>query len=341
MEEEKTAPELVLPPPPNSTPPPDTPATDVSEDKLASPETGIGTLSAEDLRDRSKSSVSILSDYEDLTVLQEAGREVVYDSDFDEKLPEKPVQTVQPNLSVSSSASERPQSDSSEPSKKVLSVSESLASSKPEEEEKEEEDATTPVVTETVLEPSEPEMSESGTSVSSVPRSAEPTSTTVESDVSVDKSSEVFGDVVETVVLKENGRGSLTSEQDDEDGEKHLSVKEILRLTQEKERELMGNAVLPRKNKIDPTISRRYLSTDSENSDRGSEASDPPAKPPRARSKSPVRKPEAIVQPVKRAYGETDTSPSETLKGLRAVDSPILKLMDDINKDEDEVCYLI
>ena len=340
-EGEKTPPELVLPPPPDSTPPPDTPLTETLEDQLANTDAfkEAGTLSADDVRDRSKSSVSILSDYEDLTVLKEADREVVYDSDFDElESPEAPVRTSQ-SQSHSTSSPEPKQSDNEEP-KKLLSVSESLASSKPEEEEK----VLTPVtpVTPGVPEPEpEPEsaISESGTSVSSVPKGVEPQSTTVESDVSVDKT-EVFGDVSDTVLIKENGRGSLTSEQDDEEEERHLSVKEILRLAQEKERELMGNAVLVRKNKVDPTISRRYLSTDSENSDRGSEASDPPAKPPRARSKSPVRKtnskPEMIVQPTMKTMEGPDLSPSATLKGLRSVDSPILKLMDEMNKPEEE-----
>jgi len=336
-EGEKTPPELVLPGPPSSTPPPDTPLTDILEDQLAA----VGTLTADDLRDRSKSSVSILSDYEDLTVLQEADRDVVYDSDFDDlESPEVPARSVK-SQSQSVSSLEPKQSDSEEP-KKLLSVSESLASSKqeevfskPDEEEKVEDSLATPEP-----EPvSEPAMSESGTSVSSVPKGAEPQSTTVESDVSIDKT-EVFGDVSDTVVIKENGRGSYTSEQDEEEEEeRHPSVKEILRAAQEKEREVMGAAVMVRKNKVDPTISRRYLSTDSENSDRGSEASDPPAKPPRARSKSPIRnnnKPEMIVQPTMKARGETDTSPSATLKGLRTVESPVLKLMDQMNKPDDE-----
>ena len=332
-EGEKTPPELVLPPPPDSTPPPDTPLTETLEDQLTTPDVfkePPGTLTADDIRDRSKSSVSILSDYEDLTVLKEADREVVYDSDFEETAnPEAPVRT---SKSQSTSSAEPKQSDSDEPTKKLLSVSESLASSKPEEEEKVE------VAPPATASESEPAMSESGGSVSSVPKGSEPHSTTVESDVSVDKQ-EVFGDVSDTVVIKENGRGSLTSEQEqEEEEERHLSVKEILRLAQEKEREVMGNAVLVRKNKVDPTISRRYLSTDSENSDRGSEASDPPAKPPRARSKSPVRnKPEMIVQPtMKASCGVPDTAPSATLKGLRTVDSPILKLMDEMNRPDEE-----
>lgn len=337
-EGEKTPPELVLPGPPDSTPPPDTPLTDILEDQLAGHDNGTLGLCADDTRDRSKSSVSILSDYEDLSVLQEAGREVVYDSDFDELAPEVPVHPVQPR-SIPSPEPKQSDSDSqSLTSKKLLSVSESLASSisKPEEEEKEESPPPVPErqsITESAI-------SESGTSVSSVPKGgsvSEPQSTTVESDV---ESNKVFGDVSDTVVIKENGRGSLTSEQEEEEEEeKHLSVKEILRLAQEKERELMGNAVLVRKNKVDPTISRRYLSTDSENSDRGSEASDPPAKPPRARSKSPVRhnnKPEMIVQPTMKTSGEPDTSPSATLKTLRSVDSPILKLMDEMSKPDDE-----
>jgi hypothetical protein len=262
-------------------------------------------------------------------VLKEADRDVVYDSDFDDApSPEAPARS---SKSQSISSSEPKQSDSEEP-KKLLSVSESLASSKPEEVEKVEAppDASEP-------EP-EPAVSESGTSVSSVPKGAEPQSTTVESDVSVEKT-EVFGDESEAVMIKENGRGSLTSEQEDEEEERHLSVKEILRLAQQKERELMGNAVLVRKNKVDTNISRRYLSTDSDNSDRGSEASDPPAKPPRARSKSPVRnngKPEMIVQPTLKVRDEPDTSPSDTLKRLRSVDSPVLKLMESQSKPDDE-----
>nr|AEY80342.1 ABLIM class LIM protein ML093519b [Mnemiopsis leidyi] len=339
-EGEKTPPELVLPPPPDSTPPPDTPLTETLEDQLTTPDVfkdPPGTLTADDIRDRSKSSVSILSDYEDLTVLKEADREVVYDSDFEETA--NPEVSVRTSKSQSTSSVEPKQSDSDEP-KKILSVSDSLASSKHGEVEKEE------VAPSATASESEPAMSESGGSVSSVPKGSEPHSTTLESDVSVDKQ-EVFGDVSDTVVIKENGRGSLTSEQEqeqkEEEEERHLSVKEILRLAQEKERETMGNAVLVRKNKVDPTISRRYLSTDSENSDRGSEASDPPAKPPRSRSKSPVRnKPEMIVQPtMKSNHGVPDTAPSATLKGLRTVDSPILKLMDEMNRpDEEQIDYL-
>lgn len=305
------------------------------------------------MRDRAISDVSIKSDYEDLTVPQEMNREIVYDSDFEaEAKEEKPSKSPEPRPSSLTPEQEptvepvvesaRPISDSTAP--KSQSTAPNSVSTPPQ-------STSTPPGSVSGPPGSVSTPPKSVKSESTAPKSESTPSessleipqTNIESDKSEVDKFEVFTDVSEPVVVNENGKKSVSSEQpeEEEEDEKPLSVKEILRRAQEKEREALGAAVLPPKMATKPaSVTKRYLSTESEASDRSSEASDPPAKPPRA--KSPVR------GSVSKSEGKKFSTSSETtersispnsgisVRGLRTVDSPI-RLDEDVDNEEVEV----
>ena len=308
-------------------------------------------------QDTNKSSSSIASDYEELAILQESGKSVVHDSDFEENCqpPAKPNRASSVKSSKSGkSASVKSDKSASVKSEKSASVkSEKLASSS----------------FSSAKSDNSAAKSVSITSEQSLSPATKPRSVTVESDASLadSKTGDVFTDLSETVVLTpHNGKHSDSSsyvsdkenqekrdQEMEEEEERCLSVKEALNAAQEKERQAIGNAVLLRKtDRQDLVLSKKYLSTDSEMSDRSSEASDAPSKPPR--NKSPARNElretsvpkedlvhKGVITEQVRASSVVDSSPNTTIHGLRAVDSPILKLLDDLDKKDDEEVIII
>ena len=264
-----STPELILPPPSLTSPPLDSPEPPVPEENL---------FDSLDPRDRVNTDASYMSDYEELTVLTEENREVVYEADFREVAPEN--------------------TTTEEVSKETDEV--------PKEAEMEEKDDRTEEVTFDleVVPPATPE-----------PEDEKP------------------ADLVPVETVKQNGNISHKEEEGNS-----LTVKNVLGLAENNEEE--AQAVEPQK------TSRSLLSTGSESvSERGSERSGAPSKPPRSRSVSPVNSrnnprcssPPADViksEPLK-VLEAMDVIPNAAIRGLRQVDSPVLKLLDDLeNKDE-------
>jgi len=334
---EKDPPALVLPPPPTSTSP-DTPETEHRTDKLLDQqqESHHSNLGVTPSKDISKSSTSIASDYEDLRIPQESGKSVVYESDFDEQAA-KPIKPDRASSVKSAASAKSAKSGGSARSDKSID---------------------------------QPLKSISMTSESSLSPAAKPRSQTIESGHVSEEKAGVFTDVSEPIVLPHNGKHSdsssyLFDKENLEEEERQPSVKEIMRLAKEKEQ---ANSAPKRKtDRQDFVTSKKYLSTDSDMSDRGSEASDAPTKPPRTKSpvrnhlsqkgsprESPLREqaPEnddlhkAVItdqarNSIQLNRGAVDNSPNATVRGLRSVDSPIMKLLDDLdNKPEEQIDYL-
>ena len=275
-------------------------------------------------RDRvSTGAASYTSDYEDLTVLMEENREVVYDADFDEAEPAKEEASGETEVLkemdvVIDHVKEEPVVES-EPNDFTHNI----------------ETASPEIATPETASPeiASPQVPEAKISVE-------------QPDITL-----TLPSVVETgETVKVNG----IKTSDESDDEKPLSVKDLLKLAKEKEndQEVEPSAFLPRKtSRAETSISQSLLSTASETtSDRGSVKSDVPSKPVRSRSKSPVNNtprrrfvspPREVikceqVRPVE-SKEETAVSPSAAIRGLRQVDSPVLKLLDDLDKKEEQV----
>ena len=408
-------PELVIPPPPSATPPPDTPVEQAPElpPRENSPPPSGGALAVGSARDRrTKSATSIASDYEELTVLQEAGKQVIYDSDFEENLaPAKPARaaSIKSNKSITSAkstASDPPQPEIKEsvtesvtevpeeetptattlspditsdipidmPTEAPVDDDQVFSDEIPATEETKQEDSATALVTETdtVTEPVPEEPSTEtipetqptepipetqptepipepvvGPASFSESLPEEPSKETPEEPLKEPaKEPEKEPESLEPVPYESSRRSvssladsqisrsvSVVSERDEEgsgvEEERLVSVKDMLKRAKSIEQENLLRRPVP--------VHRVPSTASSETSERASEASETPSKPPRVSATTVSSTPVARVAPVSKVQGGVDTTPSASIRGLKQVDSPIIKIIDEVDIKDDAV----
>ena len=335
----KEPPELVIPPPPSATPPPDTPDTlqgtntqpdhDTKQDTPNIPDIQSDLkLSSSSPKEKStplfKSSSSLQSSYEDLVIPIDGERTVIRESDFEDG---SILATSNPSKTSYKSGSTR-----SNLSSKSLKSDDGIY------------EKATSVKSEEVFN------SSANAEVKNDSYENKGSTSEVKSSVSSELANHDVSEPLDLSLRATpeqmfiDSQENASSDKENEDEEKQLSVKEILELAKQKELEARGNTKISNwKNSQD---NKKYLSTDSESDSherrKSGESNDTPPKPPR--KKSPIRD---MTRSRDESRGSTPIhqSPvnddSSQGRGLKPVNSPILKLLSDAdNYEEEEVTNL-